>query len=160
EHADGAQFRNCVFEKLLSLEQWERPKVEVLEGEEVERVERRGQLDCSAAYVDRRREAAALLEAGGARPPPRTAHDGFAVEDELPERERANGAGDLREGSGVVVAVAREEERFAPRLRGEQAVPVELELEEPAVARERALRRFGEHELRLRHVHVRAGSTR
>jgi hypothetical protein len=65
--------------------------------------------------------------------------------------ESSGGAYTARAISGrprVVVAVAREEQCLAASLAGEQSIAIELELEEPAVARERLVRLLGEHDVR------------
>ena len=65
----------------------------------------------------------------------------FAVEDEVVERKRLDRARDLGKDVRVVVAVAREQACLAVLLAGEQPITVELELEDPAVARERVVAR-------------------
>jgi hypothetical protein len=74
-------------------------------------------------------------------------HDDFAVHDDLIERQRFDRARDFGKDGSVVVAVPGEQERFATRLAGEQPVSVELELEQPAIARERPVARLGEHDV-------------
>ena len=105
-------FGTTSIEQLLALEQRQRAQVEVLEREQIEREERRGQLDRGALDVDRRRQPPALLQAREARHSLRVEHDDFAVDDALVERQRLHGARDLREDLGVVVAVAGQEQRF------------------------------------------------
>ena len=86
-------------------------------------------------------EPAAPLQPREARLPLRVHHDDLAVDDALVERQRLHRARDLGEDVGVVVAVAREEQRRRRRACRDQAIAVELELEQPAVARERVVRR-------------------
>ena len=67
----------------------------------------------------------------------RVEDDDLAVDDAALERKRVDRARDLGKDRGVVVAVAGEEERFVVGLAGDEPVAIELELEQPAVARER-----------------------
>src|SRR4029078_11924931 len=82
-----------------------------------------------------------------ARPSLSVHHDDLTVYDEVVIGDRFDRAGDLGEDGCVVVALARDQNRFAARLAGDEPIPVELELEQPAVARERVVRGLGEHDL-------------
>ena len=137
EGADRAELRERRRQQRLSRDERQRPQVEVLECQQIERVERRRQLDRGAPNLEGRRQAAALLQPREARLAVGVEHDDFAVDDALVERQRFHGARDLGKDRRVVVPVPREEQRFAVRLARDQPVSVELELEQPAVARER-----------------------
>src|SRR5207302_5535759 len=73
----------------------------------------------------------------------------LAVEDEPLVREGRQGAGDLGERGRDVVSVTRDEPRLSSLAAAADAVPVELELEQPSGFRERLLARLGEHRLGL-----------
>src|SRR5437867_1130612 len=155
EQPDSTELGYRFGEELLSPDEWKGAEIELLIRKEVEGVERRWQLHRRAADVHRRRQPAALLEPREARLPFAVEDDDLAVDDDILDRERLDGARDLREYLRVVVPVAREEDRLTVRLTGNEAVAVELELEDPAVACEGFICGLGEHRLKLHDVDTR-----
>ena len=113
ERADGAELRQRLHEKLFRAIERQRPQIEVLEREQVEREERRRQLDRGALDVERRRADVprccsraklGLPCASSTTTSPSTMH--------LVERKRLDRARDFGKDGGVVVAVAREQQRL------------------------------------------------
>ena len=152
EDADRSELRHRLTQKFLPPNQRQRSQVEAVEREQIKRIIRRRQLDGGALDVDRRLQSPALLQPREARLPCGVeAHD-LAVKDAVLERQRLDCTSNFRKHARVVIAVAREQLRLAVRLAGNEPIPVELELEQPAVARERRFGRLGEHRLDRRGV--------
>jgi hypothetical protein len=147
EGMDRAELRQRGQEKLLADSERQRSKVEILEREKVEREERRRQLDRGALDLRGIVQRPSLLQPREARLAGVVEADDLAVDDDLVERKRVESARDFGEDGRIVVPLARDEHRFAARLAGDQAIAVELELEDPIVAGKRFLGRLGQHRL-------------
>ena len=159
ERPHGAELRYALGEQPTALDERNAAKVEVLEREEIEREEGGRQLDRGLRDVERIPEQAAPLQPGEARPALIVHHRDLAVDDARVVRQCPHRARHLGEDSGVIEAVAREEQDVMTALRREQAIAVELELEQPVVARERLLARFGEHHLHRSRIDTRLHRT-
>ncbi len=144
---DRAELRQRRQEKLFADPERQRSQIEILEREKVEGKERRRQLDRGAFDLRGIVQRPPLLQPREARLAGVVEADDFAVDDDLVERKRVESARDFRKDGRIVVPLARDERRLAARLTGDQAIPVELELEDPVVARERLLGRLGQHRL-------------
>src|SRR4029079_19788224 len=72
-------------------------------------------------------------------------HDDFAIDDAIVARKRLEGNRTFWKASGLGVAVAGQQHRLPARLAGNQAIAVELELEQPAFAGERVLANLAVH---------------
>src|ERR1051325_9901431 len=94
-------------------------------------------------------KSSSTLQARETRPAARVQADYLTVDDAALNRKRSNRARHFGEDRGVVIAVARQQERFAADLARQQAVPVELELEDPPVAGEGLVGGLGQHRLDL-----------
>jgi hypothetical protein len=141
-------------EQTLTDHQRKWAQVEILEREQVEREKRRCQFDRRATDVERRRQPPALLQPRKARLPLRVHDDDFPVDDAGIKWQRLDRARDFWKDRRVVVAVSREQQRLAVRFAGDESIAVELELEQPAVTRERRVGRLGEHDVDGVHVDV------
>ncbi len=139
--AQRAGHRQQRAQRGLALDERQRAQVEVLEREQIERVDAGRQLERRARDVGAARQSPALLQQREARQAARVEHDDLGVDDELRERQRRDDLGDLRKRRGEVVAGARVELDLAGTFLGEQAVAVVLELEHPLRVRERLARR-------------------
>src|SRR5207245_5412996 len=95
------------------------------------------------------RPLGAVLESLEAGPASFIRHYELAVEGEPLVRQRREGPRNLGERGRDVVPVAGDEPCLSSLVRGADAVPVELELEQPSGLRERLLARLGEHRLRF-----------
>ena len=137
--------RQDALEDRLALDERQRPHVVPLEPEQVEDVEQRGSLDRSALHLDGTGELGAVLEPLEARVSRLVGHDELGVQHDVVVRQRRDGAGELGERGGDVVAVACDEAGLAALARGADAIAVELELEQPPRLREWLLARLGEH---------------
>ena len=127
-------------EESLAVRERERPQVEVLEAEQIEGEERRGQLDGGAVDVGSALEERPLLEQPEARLRLSVEDHDLAVEHEGVAGEGADRAGDLGKGRRRVHAVAVAKHGLSVLAAREQAVAVVLELPDPAGLRERRSR--------------------
>ena len=145
EVADRPECWDGILQELFAPGQWQRTHIEVFEGDEIESVEGRRQLHRRARDLQRRRKFAAFLQSRETRNPFIVEHNNFAIDDDFVGGQRLHRFGNLGEDARVIVAVAREQQRFATRLAGDQPITIELELEQPVVARERIILRFAVH---------------
>ena len=89
----------------LALEQWQSPQVVSLEGQQVERVVRRGQRDAGHRDVARALQPAALLNQLKARDPVGPVHHDLSVDQRGGVGQLCQHLRDLRKDRGEVVAV-------------------------------------------------------
>src|SRR6266571_2607992 len=83
ECAQWPELGNDVDEKLFALGEGKRPKIEILECEEIEHIECRRQLDRRSLDFERRAQPATTLKQREARQTFPVGHDYFAVNDAL-----------------------------------------------------------------------------
>ena len=136
----------------MSSPQRDAAQVVVLECDEVEGEEGGRQLDRGLTDVQRVGEAAAPLQPREARLAMRIHHHDLAIQDAGVVRQRLHRSRDLGEDVRVIESVAREEHDVVSPLRRDQAIAIELELEQPVVVGERVVARLGEHQLHLTRV--------
>ena len=147
-HRSG--LRQQLLQDALALHEWQRPQVEVFEGEQVEDEERRRQVDGGARDVGGALQERAALQPLKARPRLVVEHHHLAVEDDAVVRQAAQRTRDLGEGRGRIGAAPEDELALVPVAAGEDAVAVVLQLEDPVLARERRVAGFREHQPGLR----------
>src|SRR5207245_691467 len=123
-----------VFDLLLERQ---RPNVVAFEREQIEHIQNGRGLNRRTPHLERPGHFGAVLEALEARPACLVRDAQLAVEDEPLVREGRQGAGDLGERGRDVVSVTRDEPRLSSLAAAADAVPVELELEQPSGFRER-----------------------
>ena len=123
------------------------PQIETFAGQQIEDEVGGRRRHGRAVGVDRPGAQAAALEALEVRLAGGVEHHGLAVENQRAGRQAGDGAGDLRQDVGGVVAAAVEQPGLALAAAGEHAKAVVLELEDPAGAAERALPGLRLHDL-------------
>ena len=131
----------------------------ILERQEIEAKERRGELDGGALDVHWRRQATPLLEQGESGTALCIEHDDLAIDQTLIHGQRLDCPCDLWERRRIVIAVPRQEQCLAVHLGREKSIAIELELEQPSIPRECFLRRLGKHDLHPSWIDPRRGRT-
>ena len=122
-------------------------QVEAVVSDQVEGVVGGGMGQGGAGDVGRAGDLRPFLQTLEHRPALVVAHDDLAVEHEAAVRQRLYRLGDLREQRRRVVAAAVTQAHASALLCGEQAVAVELQLEDPVRARKRAIGGLRQHDL-------------
>jgi hypothetical protein len=146
---DHAGRRHRAGEALLAIEQPEPAQVVALERQAVE--EHRPHRDARHHRRDvaRPREQHALLQAAEARAPRLVVRHDLAVEHDLLHAEPAQRLRDLGIARRDVLAAAAQHAHVVAAALGDHADAVVLDLEHPALARERLLGQRGEHVFHL-----------
>ena len=139
--------RQQLLQQALPLHERQRAQVEALERDQVERIQRRGQLECRALDVGGAALLGPPLQPLEARAALRVEHDDLAVDHQVTERQRRERAGDVGIDGDGVAALAVLQMRRAALARRQHAVAVVLQLEDPSRVAERLLRRLGQHQL-------------
>ncbi len=151
--AQRAAAREQRLENRLAGRQRKLAQVVRLEGQQVEGEEHHRHLEGAALHVAGIAQLGALLEPLEDGPALGVGRDDLSVQHERPDGQRLEGAHQLGKGVREVATASRAELRVLPVARGEAAVAVVLDLEEPARLRERPGDALGEHGADLPHRH-------
>ena len=144
--ADHAARRQQQREAGLALRQGDVAQVVPVEREGVEEDRAHRHRRAGALDVGRPGEVHAVLQALERRPPPLVERHDLAVEDEAPERQRAQRGDDLRIAPGEHLPGPTVELDALAVAGGQHAHAVVLDLEEPVRPRERPLGQRGQHD--------------
>ncbi len=147
--ADGAERRNQLRQQLLSLDKRQGAEIKILEPQQVEEEQRRGQLGGRALHVARRGEQRALLQPLEDGPAAVVEHRDFPVGDEALGGQRQQRAGQIGKHRRRVRPAAIEDARPRPVARDEGAKAVVFQLEDPGRIVERVRAGLGQHRLRV-----------
>jgi hypothetical protein len=146
EKADQAGGRQEPSEQRFAHGQGQRPQVEVLDRQQIERKERDRVHHRGPADVDPAGELCPQLEPLETGPSRVVQGDDLSIEDEAAYGKRCYGADDLGKTGGQVIPISRKEARGpAVKLR-QEPVSIQLELEDPGGIRERAFPGFRQHQ--------------
>ena len=147
--ADRSRRGHQAQQQLLALDQRERSQIVVLEGEQIEKEQRRGQLGGGLIHVSRRRQQRALLQPLEDGPAGIVQHHDLSVGDESFRGQREQRARQVGKYRGRVRAAPVEDSRTGAVPADDGAKPVVLQLEQPLGIVERIAARLGEHRLQV-----------
>src|SRR5687767_2262782 len=113
EYSQRSELRDDSRQELLSLEEREPAEIEILESQDIERIERRRQLNRRVTYIYSSGQPSAPLKVREAGKTFFVANDHLAVDDTLVDRQCFHCARDLRKNGRVVVPVACQKQGLA-----------------------------------------------
>ena len=143
--ADDARRGEKPSQQGLALGQGQRPHVVVVEGEQVECVERDRMLASCGLDVEPSPQEPALLQSPEVRPCVIVEDHDFAVDHKATKGEGFERPANLGEGGRGFLAAAIAQDHTVIALAAQQAVPVVLQLIDPRGVIERVVPRHGQH---------------